>query len=918
MAQGGTRKSRRFSWSAVDPAVIRATLGQVYRDHDDREAAKQAAKLSDAAAFATATERLGEPPRAQAFTGDVVEVLRKKWLPVADESVLDDLTRNVRHGLSGDALAEPVGSRTAQIRFLRNRKMTGRLKREFRSAFISAHKTIKYVPVTTSTKQWPVDRISIAGQGSEPRVPYPHQESAIAALHDLLRREGRLRGRLVLPTGSGKTATMVSWVLDELAADPSLRVLWLVHQQELVDQAMLAFIDLAKCQTSGFERSGRCIHSGASALSTLADPDLTVACLTYQSFRKMDSKKRRTLERFLAAPTIVIVDEAHHAGATTYDELLDLIERSSNVRAMIGLTATPFPAGAARARFQRRFPTVIAERTAGELVQSGILARPVVTTVATHEIPEMTAREVAQASRGEIPDEVLGRLNIDRRNQLIVKTWLQSPEKWDKTLMFATRIDHANELATMLNGQGVSARALHSRTPDRGGTLTWFKNAEGPTVLVSVGMLTEGVDLPDAHSAFLARPTTSPILMRQMVGRVLRGPAAGGSDEAEVVHFRDDWQSLPDVLEPSDVLLEAVEAPDSPGVRSWAPGPIVDDDELAIRADLAAQIRRAYDSLGTLFSTDDDDPFNDVPPAVLAASTHVVGYYDLGDTVIPVFSHQADGYRQLLAEHDYSFQGWSFLSHFEDTPPPYPSKRSVAALVDYARNGGEIELVPVAISIGPRAAAKELVESGPMTETERFARIASHYERSANRLAFASVEAFEERVNQDLSRFRDNGRPRLDAESALPRVDQSKLPTLPRANRGLGAATALAVAAIKRLPAQYGDHLQREPTPDWTSRVVESTLAHWSLKPAGKGKGTATIRVNRLLRTTPEHVPDEMLGYLVYHELLHHILPSQGHDAEFRELEAHWPNALDWDLRYDTLDQHWDTRSSSYPSDQEP
>ena len=56
-----------------------------------------------------------------------------------------------------------------------------------------------------------------------------------------------------------------------------------------------------------------------------------------------------------------------------------------------------------------------------------------------------------------------------------------------------------------------------------------------------------------------------------------------------------------------------------------------------------------------------------------------------------------------------------------------------------------------------------------------------------------------------------------------------------------------------------------------------------------------------------------MLGYLLYHELLHHILPSQGHDAEFRELEAHWPDAIDWDLRFDTLHEHWDTRPESYP-----
>lgn len=109
---------------------------------------------------------------------------------------------------------------------------------------------------------------------------------------------------------------------------------------------MLTFVDLAKGRAIGFQRSGRCIHSGSSALSTLVEPrrDCRLPHVPVVQDHG-DLKKRRTLDRFLDAPTIVIVDEAHHAGATTYDELLDLIEGSSSVQAVVGLTATPFPAG---------------------------------------------------------------------------------------------------------------------------------------------------------------------------------------------------------------------------------------------------------------------------------------------------------------------------------------------------------------------------------------------------------------------------------------------------------------------------------------------------------------------------------------------------------------------------------------------
>ena len=59
-----------------------------------------------------------------------------------------------------------------------------------------------------------------------------------------------------------------------------------------------------------------------------------------------------------------------------------------------------------------------------------------------------------------------------------------------------------------------------------------------PAVLVSVNMLNEGVNLPDARTAFLARPTTSHILMQQMIGRVLRRPKANGDADAHLVDFR--------------------------------------------------------------------------------------------------------------------------------------------------------------------------------------------------------------------------------------------------------------------------------------------------------------------------------------------------------------------------------------------
>ena len=61
-------------------------------------------------------------------------------------------------------------------------------------------------------------------------------------------------------------------------------------------------------------------------------------------------------------------------------------------------------------------------------------------------------------------------------------------------------------------------------------------------ILINVNILTEGVDLPQTRSVFLTRPTTSATLMTQMIGRALRGSKAGGTNEAYIVSFIDDWQ----------------------------------------------------------------------------------------------------------------------------------------------------------------------------------------------------------------------------------------------------------------------------------------------------------------------------------------------------------------------------------------
>ena len=77
------------------------------------------------------------------------------------------------------------------------------------------------------------------------------------------------------------------------------------------------------------------------------------------------------------------------------------------------------------------------------------------------------------------------------------------------------------------------------------------------------------------------------------------------------------------------------------------------------------------------------------------------------------------------------------------------------------------------------------------------------------------------------------------------------------------------------------------------------------MRNTGQLKGERIIRVHAALRTPKSQVSDRMLAYLVFHEMLHDLLPGQGHDAEFRRLESRWPDANALDVEFDTLHERY-------------
>ncbi|TYB91849.1 ATP-dependent helicase, partial [Micromonospora sp. WP24] len=219
-------------------------------------------------------------------------------------------------------------------------------------------------------------------------------------------------------------------------------------------------------------------------------------------------------------------------------------------RPLIGLTATPFR-GKSTVETERlitRYGSnrvdegVLGEDPYGRLQDMGILART------DHDVLEggkleLTSRELDMMSmgRGTLPPDAERRLAEDHsRNRTLIKALLGLDREWP-VLVFATSVNHARFLAAVLNDQGVHSASVDSETPTvrRQQIIEQFGKGR-IRVLTNYGVLHQGFDAPATRVVVVARPTYSPNVYQQMIGRGLRGPRNNGTERCLILNVSDN------------------------------------------------------------------------------------------------------------------------------------------------------------------------------------------------------------------------------------------------------------------------------------------------------------------------------------------------------------------------------------------
>jgi len=389
-----------------------------------------------------------------------------------------------------------------------------------------------------------------------PQLPELHQFQRTAAdnIRSLIAR-GEGRGLLSLPTGAGKTRTAVQALVESMAEDQILGpVLWVAQTEELCEQAVSAWSENWRAHGTREELRISRLWSGNETIESDAPHQVVVAT---------DAKLGVVIERsdggydWLAKAVAVVIDEAHSAVSPAYTSILEWLGMGRNRERVpvIGLSATPFRGTSAEEteRLVKRFGGHRFDDFESDpyplLQDMGVLSQ-VRHIVLSGSNVELTADELSRLKKTRLmPASALKRIGADaERNQQILDSIADLPE--DATaLLFATSVAHAELLAGLLSLQGISAQAVSGRTP-RGARRHYVERfrAGQIRVLTNYGVFTEGFDAPAVKAVYVARPTYSPNLYQQMIGRGLRGPLNGGKEECFIVNVADNLAEYGEAL----------------------------------------------------------------------------------------------------------------------------------------------------------------------------------------------------------------------------------------------------------------------------------------------------------------------------------------------------------------------------------
>lgn len=326
---------------------------------------------------------------------------------------------------------------------------------------------------------------------------YEPRGAQIEALYELkrCREEGLDKGLVVAATGIGKTY---------LAAFDSMefhKVLFVAHREEILNQAEISFKNIKPNIKTGF-------FSGKNKDSNCDVVFATVQTIGQKQYLSAEYFKKDEFD-------YIIIDEFHHAAAGNYGNVLEYF----TPKFLLGLTATP-------ERMDNKDVFALCDyNIVYEVRLKGAIDKGWLVPFRYYGVFDETDYTKISFRNGRYDEAELEKaLMINKRSDLILNHYKKYNSK--RALGFCTSRGHAEYMSKYFNENGIKACAVMSGeqfefSMDRREAVDKLKKGQ-LNIIFSVDMFNEGLDIPEIDMILLLRPTESPTVFLQQLGRGLR------------------------------------------------------------------------------------------------------------------------------------------------------------------------------------------------------------------------------------------------------------------------------------------------------------------------------------------------------------------------------------------------------------
>lgn len=320
---------------------------------------------------------------------------------------------------------------------------------------------------------------------------------------------GENRALLISATGTGKTYAS-AFAMRELGFD---RVLFLVHRSTLAKQALASFRNVFEDK-----KSMGIVGAGYS------DYDADYIFAMVETLHKEDNLRKFAPEEF----DCIVLDEAHHSPANTYQKVMEYFKP----KLFLGMTATPDKRDDGEA--SKNVYELFHYQIAYEIRLQQAMEEDLLCPFHYFGISDISVVTDEQMKARNISEEDFGKLTSDERVRHVIeqaKYYGYSGERV-KGLIFCSRNRECEELSAKFNALGYRTIALSGDNKDKEREKAFERlamNEEDATdemqpldYIFSVDILNEGVDIVEVNQVIMLRPTQSPIVFIQQLGRGLR------------------------------------------------------------------------------------------------------------------------------------------------------------------------------------------------------------------------------------------------------------------------------------------------------------------------------------------------------------------------------------------------------------